>query len=354
MHLLLALLPLLGSEPVAPPLTLDRGPGEVALQIPAQEELTFSVAIDLGRMGMLGLGKVTLQAEHGLEPGPLPLPGQPASAPRRYAEIRSTARGSYLGYELEHVLTTRHLLDQAWPKIVHTDVQSGSENRRRELAFGNREDSVHVRYWSDGHCKGCERSEHEVESLLPWGSTHHCKKCKRAEHRQFGESRTRSAPDGTLDMLSALYLARAVVLEDVNSVRFPMLDKLELWDVELTLGEEVTRRTEAGEFTCREVRLASQVPAGETDRGEEEFSGLFGIRGALRVYVESNTGIPIWIEGSVPAGPLQVDVVVRLEAAAGVLWPSSAGSSQKEIETTLEGEKGSLREPSLGPSSPVG
>lgn len=305
------------AEPLKAPLSIERGAGQLAFEIPAEEELEFSVAIDLGAVGMMRLGSVTVSAEHGVLEGPLPGVGESRSEPTRYASIQSRASGNYLGYVLDHRLQTRYLIDQAWPRIIYTDTQAGSENRRRELRLGSRDGAPAVSYRSDHHCGGCEREEHLVEPFLPWGADEHCDKCRRGEHRTWKEFVDREAPEGTLDMLSALFLARAMVVTGRENLSFPMLDKLELWNVVLRLGEKTQKRTGAGEFACREVSLTSSVPPSETRTEDPKFSGLFGIRGELRVFVDENTGVPIWIEGTVPAGPLDLEVVVRLESHSG-------------------------------------
>ena len=315
--LLLALAAVGSPDPLKAPLAIERGADLLAFEIPAQEELLFSVAIDLGAVGMMRLGTVSVRAEHGVLEGPLPGVGGERAVGGRYALIESHAGGNYLGYKLDHRLTTRYLIDQDWPRAIYTDTQAGSENRRRELRLGTQAGVSTVHYRSDHHCAGCERREHLVEPFLPWGDDYHCETCRRGEHRTWKEFVVREAPEGTLDMLSALFLARAMVVSGEESLSFPMLDKLELWSVKLQLGEKVNKRTAAGEFACRAVALSSSVPASETREENPEFSGLFGIRGELRVFVEESTGVPIWIEGTIPAGPLDLEVVVRLESYTG-------------------------------------
>ena len=53
------------------------------------------------------------------------------------------------------------------------------------------------------------------------------------EHATYGTNpaQTREIPPGTLDMLSAVYLARTMVREGVENVSFPLVDKQKLWNV---------------------------------------------------------------------------------------------------------------------------
>jgi hypothetical protein len=129
---------------------------------------------------------------------------------------------------------------------------------------------------------------------------------------------TREAPEGCVDMLSAVYVARAMILEGRESADFQLMDRDELWDVKLTRSKS-TKRIEvaAGEFDAYEVTLETHVPKTEKGRDASDFTGLFGIHGELSIWVERKTGVPIWIRGVVPAGPLELDVGVELQGFRG-------------------------------------
>lgn len=307
------------SEPEdADELRLPRGDGLLPLLVPRGEELLFEVEIDLGALGEPTVGTVTLSSGVDAYVEGLPSKGRSAmgaSSKKRGLDvgwIKSVARGKHLGYELDHELYVRHL-PQVWPHVLFTDTQRGSENRRRRMKIGVQDERLVCTYEHDGHCKGCELREHFVESKWLWGKPYHCEKCKRMEHRLWREPVTRDVPQGALDMLSAVYLARAMVRDGLTDARFPLIDKQTLWQVDLTLGPKKRITVPAGRFECVEVRLVTSVPRGEKSPGEG-FQGLFGIQGSIRMWFEAASGVPVLISGTLPV-PVLGDLDVRVELA---------------------------------------
>lgn len=295
---------------------IDRG-SEVSLWVPPGESLEFEVEVHLGVLGDASVGSVTMAS--GLEPfvAGLPVPGQRLDEDGALvAWTRITAEGGHLGYELEHSITTR-FLPQAWPSQINTEVQKGSENRRRELKVGVRDGRWQSAYRSDRHCSGCTRREHYIRSSLPWGSDHHCPKCKRAEHRLWRDPVESEVPEQSIDILGAVYLARSLVREGLEEVELPMLQHDDLWSVTLKRGPLKDVRVGAGTFRCRQVVLEVSLPEGQADEAKR-FSGLFGIRGALMIWLHEGTGVPVLIEGDVPLGSLMdLHVSVRLQKHRG-------------------------------------
>jgi hypothetical protein len=55
------------------------------------------------------------------------------------------------------------------------------------------------------------------------------------------------------------------------------------------------------------------LPSGKS----EKFKGLFGIHGSLSIWLEKETGVPVSIEGILPAGPLNVGINLRLKGFRG-------------------------------------
>ncbi len=294
------------------PVVVERGEGQFPLSIPDGEVLVFDAFVDFG-LEAKG-GTVTLSS--GSEPYStgLPTPGQESDSGLRTAWIESRAEGSHLGYKLDHKVHTR-ILPTSWPKYYHKDTQQGSENRMRELKIGKRDGKHIATERGNSHCSGCERREHFVESHLPWGDDKHCKKCKRAEHREWRGVTERDIPEGTVDLLAAVYMSRTLILDDQQKVSFPMLTRLNLWNVTLERGVEKKKTTPAGDFYCREVLLSSEIPEGENS--DKEFKGLFGMHGTIHIWVEHETGIPVVIEGQIPLGPLDLGVSVRLREFSG-------------------------------------
>jgi hypothetical protein len=303
-------------------LTIDRGEGELPLLVPRSEELAFRVVLDLGILGDVEAGRVTLSS--GVERYATGLPPanaaslQAPAAPLETGWIRSFAKGGYRGYRVEHDLRSR-ILPQEWPRLFYTDDQTGSENRRRELKVGLQDGATRAWYRHDGHCRGCENPEHFVESNWSWGEPAHCKKCKRPEHRVWRTPTTRDVPAEAVDMLSAVYLARTMIRDNIARAEFPMVDKQKLWNVQLRAGRVRRIETPAGRFEAREVLLSTSLPPGEpVDPDDKGFEGMFGIRGKIQIWMEARTGVPVLIEGELPVPLLgSLDVSVELESYRG-------------------------------------
>lgn len=295
---------------------IDRG-GEESLWIPPGEHLEFEVGVDLGVIGEAAVGDVTMSSGVELFVAALPMPGQTLPAGGEYASwVRITARGGHLGYELDHTITTR-FLPQEWPSMIYSEVQKGSENRKREVKIGRDVESWKSTYRGNSHCNDCNRREHFIEATLPWNSAYHCKKCKRAEHRLWDTPRERKVPDETIDILGAVYLARSVVRGEMQELALHMLQKDDLWDVKLTRGELRELQVPAGTFSCREVRLGVSQPPGE-ENNSKKFSGLFGIKGTLQIWLHETTGVPVLIEGDVPLGDfIDLHASIRLKQFRG-------------------------------------
>lgn len=295
-------------------LEIERGDASVQLIVPRDETLVFDVLLDIALIGDTRVGRFEL--ESGVEPlsSGLPAPGDEAPRARDAAWIRGTVSGSYLTYELHHVIETR-VLPQSWPRVLCSDTQTGSENRQRELKYGLVRGQPRSWYRSDRHCKGCDRREHFVEGGIIT-SEDHCERCKRAIHRLWKSPVWRDIPAESVDMLSAVFLARAMVREGLDELTFPLLDKTRLWDLTLRRGEGRVLATPAGHFVCTAIGMTTAVPAGE-EHDAGDFKGLFGIHGTLRIWLESRTGVPVLIEGQVPVGPLDLSVSLVLREFRG-------------------------------------
>jgi hypothetical protein len=294
-------------------LLVERAEG-LAFTIPEAETLSFEVIVDIPLVGATSLGAFELVS--GTEPHQAsvfePAVGAGGQAPRA-GWVSGIASGTCLNYVLKHEIGLR-VLPQEWPRVIYRDTQSGTENRRRELMYGMRNGQPTSLYRRDGHCLSapCERPEHWVEKT--WlRKEHHCNKCKRAAHRDWRKPTVQEIPVDGVDMLSAVFLARSMVRNGLREVKFPMLDKDRWWDVTLTLGESRRLVTKAGTFECRAVKMTPVLPSGKS----EKFKGLFGIHGSLAIWLEKETGVPVSIEGILPAGPLNVGINLRLKGFRG-------------------------------------
>src|SRR5262249_31196726 len=164
-----------------------------------------------------------------------------------------------------------------------------SEHRQRELKLGVLDGKSTLIYRADGHCKGCTNTEHFVESAWIWGKPYHCEKCKRAEHRVWDAPKTRAIPAGTVDLLTAGDLAGSVVRDGGTSTTFPVLDRMRLWTLTILRGETKTIEVPAGKFRCALVQLKTALPPGEPP-DKDGFTGLFGIRGTIKIWMDAATG----------------------------------------------------------------
>jgi hypothetical protein len=316
-----AYLPLLRSEKIAGRewFLVDRPGDALDLRILAGEVLEYDVEIDLG-VGAIDAGDVELAAGRSVRMSGLPDAKDERAEPERVevAWVRSTAKGAHFGYELRHVLETR-FLPGPWPRLVHKDEQRGSENRNRETKLGSLDGGHLLEYRSDGHCRGCQSPEHQVEGLLPWQDPSHCKKCKRLEHRAWNKPARQESPADGLDMLGAVWVARTMVKAGVDRSVFPIVDRRRLWQVTAVIGAPSVVAVPAGRFRCRPVSLATKLLRGEPDdKPNAHFEGLFGLQGTLRIWLEEKTGTPVLIEGDLPIPVPLVDslrVRVQLKSA---------------------------------------
>jgi hypothetical protein len=117
-------------------------------------------------------------------------------------------------------------------------------------------------------------------------------------------------------MLTAIQLARTMIADDEDSLKLVLIDKLELWDVTLSRGASKFQKVRAGVFDAVEIRMVTRPPAGAEGR-DNDFEGLFGIKGSISMWFDADTGVPILIEGEVPVGPVDLSVRVELKYFAG-------------------------------------
>jgi hypothetical protein len=122
-------------------------------------------------------------------------------------------------------------------------------------------------------------------------------------------------PEGTLDMLTAVFQARTLIREKKESLTFPLVDKDRIWKLCLRRGQERRMETTSGTyFDVVEVVLEPEPYPGETvSEKAERFEGVFGINGTIHLWVEKHTGVAVRIQGDLPVGDvitLGIDVVL--------------------------------------------
>ncbi len=306
-------------------LCIERGAAGLSVCIPRAERLEFEVTLGLGIVGNPTVGRMTL--ETGVEAhraSPLLAPSSPGSGTAAAAAtaadgevvwIRSVADGGYLHYEEHHEMLSRHL-PEAWPATVTRLRQTGSHYRRRELLLGTRDGQPSAEYRSTGHCKGCKRREHYVESTLPWGDEHHCEKCRRPEHIVWKDPAVYETPGHFVDMLTSLYLPRTLLREGVPQLEFLLVDRRDMWLVTLRRAERKVIEVPAGSFEAIKIRFDVRPPPSAAN-ADEEFEGLFGVHGQMDVWVEAHTGVLLRVQGEVPVGPFDLTASISLEGYSG-------------------------------------
>jgi len=277
-----------------PPLEVRVGDGLLALLVPRAEQLEYRAELELAGVD-IDVGRVTLDAS--VKPYQVGLfAPRSEGPPLETGRVHARARGEYGVYSMDSNIETL-FQPQAWPALVHQFEQKGTERRRRELLVGAR----------DGVGRASFRSD--TRNGAPPGA------------RIWRNATEFDAPLGTLDTLGAVYVVRSMVRDGRDVATLHLLDKDRVWEVVLTLGEPLGVETPAGRFQAREVRLATRristagVPI--DDEEGEEFTGPFGIRGQIRLYVERYTGVPLVVQGRIPAGPIDIDLDIRLIRHAG-------------------------------------
>ncbi|QDU85549.1 hypothetical protein Pla163_26810 [Planctomycetes bacterium Pla163] len=302
-------------EPYRPPFEVRLGDDYLPLLVPRGEVLEFVARVDV--IGIKAdAGRVSLKSE--VRPFQAGL-FAPKVEGAETAWIEARALGEYGVYSMDSRIESL-FQPQAWPSLVHRFTQTGTEQRRRELLVGVREEGSDpvLSYRTD------------TRTGAPKGT------------RIWRDPRWYDVPFGTVDTVGASYVVRSMIRDDRRVATLNTLDKERVWETALTLGAESFMETPAGTFRVREVHLATRLLS---DRGQEAdpedadegFSGPFGIRGHIRMFVEASTGIPIAVRGSVPAGPIDVGLQVLLTGYSGTP-PEFAPADAAVIEAAAKAE----------------
>lgn len=282
----------MSQETAAEPVVVDLGPGLDPMRVTPGEELDYRIRLSVGSVDT-EVGRARI--ETGFEPYRPPLFGAPKDgASGDVTWIRTTVRGGYQVYNVEQSIETR-LQPSAWPRLLQRYDQTGTEQRRREVKIGVK----------DGRNLGELRSD--TDDGAPAGG------------RIWRAPVTFEVPPGAVDSMAALYLSRRLIEEDLESLDFLMVDKRRVWNVNITRGERLDLQTGLGVREAIELVLTTTRAEPESEQVDRsEFEGPFGIKGDLHLWFDVATGIPLLIAGRVPAGPVEIEVEIRLEEAAGV------------------------------------
>lgn len=282
------------SAPVAPaPFRFEPGAKVPPLLIPRDEELVYRAYLGVA-ITETHVGKVVQTCK--VEELKAPLIATAPVARGEAASIRLEAEAEYLTMEMSSSLQAK-ILPQAWPRLLYTSETTSSQTRRRELWIGHVDETPRSSFRSD------------TSKGVPKGSP-----------RRWKEAKEREVPAGSLDMISAVFMTRAMMREKLETLSFPLVDKDRVWLLTLKRGEERRMKLPAGTFDVVEVLLEPEPYPDETIEEEklEQFEGVFGIQGTIHLWVDKTTGIAVRIQGSIPVKfGLTADVDVELESFRG-------------------------------------
>jgi len=294
--------PVEAAAPAAPadvpaPLRVERGEGLLPVYVPRAESLTYRVHVGWGVIGA-ALGTVTMTS--GVETYQASLIASPIAAeggdePAETAWMKAHASGEHLLYSMDSTIETR-IQPQVWPRIVHRYEQQGSENRRREILLGWRDDEYMLSYRRD------------TSTGAPRGT------------RVWHDAYWRTIPEDSVDMVSGVYLLRTLMIDDVSTTSFPLVSKRDIWLMNVETGAHAIQEIPAGRFQTTEIVLAPEVYPGEDiddEEAEDEFRGMFGLHGTIKLWAERRTGVVVRVQGLVPVGPVDLEVDIALTEYRG-------------------------------------
>ena len=283
-----------GSAKSADGFRLERGEGQPVLVVPDDERLVYEAHLDIAILeAAVGTVVQTTRVEP-YRPASILIGSAGRADGLETASIRLHAEGDYAFYEVDSTIETL-ILPEEWPHVRYSQTSEGTERRRREIYLGTREGKPTASYQRD------------TDRGAPAGT------------RIWREATYREIPAGTLDMLSAVFMARTLIHEGKDELSFPLIDKTRVWLLQLSRGEARRMKTGAGTFDVVEVVLTPGPYPGETIEQEklDQFEGVFGIHGSIHLWVEQRTGIAVRIQGDLPVGPITLGIDVILERFSG-------------------------------------
>lgn len=286
-----------GSAPQGEALLVEWSESHSPLAVPRSERLVYRVRAGVGGLDA-PVGTVTMEAS--VEPyreSVLVLKRTNGDASRESGRMRIQAGGDYKLFRMDATIET-FVHPVRWPFLVYNFSQTGSKHRKQEVVLG----------WKDGRPHG--RYRRDSTRNAPKGT------------RIWKEPTERALPVEALDMVSASYFARTMALEDRLVMKFPVADKLDLWEIHLKRGKTGRIETGAGAFEALQIVLDPRPFPGEGASEDvedklETFEGLFGLQGSISFWVDRHTGVPVLISGDIPVGPIKIAVSVVLESYSG-------------------------------------
>ncbi len=246
--------------------------------------------------------------------------------------LKATASGESFAYTLDTTITSVLSGRPLRPESNHYE-QRGSEPRQKKMLFSE----GGATYMKFKHCRDpeCKNPEHITEQqrwmggLIPWGHEQaHCtsRSCTDPAHMTWRQRTQHVFDRPFMDMLTAVYEARGLDFASDDPKDVAVLSDKDRWLVRLHVKSRGTIRVAAGEFDAVEVTLEPQP----LERGKlrEEFRGLFGMHGSIRLWLDQATNRPLRVRGIVPFGPLDLNATIEL-IEAEVRAPEAATEETK-------------------------
>jgi hypothetical protein len=234
--------------------------------------------------------------------------------PEAAVVLQIVASGGALGYST--TATARTVLEpESCRPIQFVTSREGSENKAKRLDF----EPGKICYIKLKHCHdpACRNPAHMVppKSLfnLPSVATgmRHCDGCDDPRHSVWRLLYTHEVQDDPfLDLLTAFYMAREGGFEPGRAFTLPVVEDRDRWHVIVSVGKPEKVTVEAGTFDCVTATL-KPVNVGDPKR-QDRFSGLFGMKGDLKFWIDRRTHVPVRITGVLPFAFLELDCEVRL------------------------------------------
>ncbi|MEM7167111.1 MAG: DUF3108 domain-containing protein [Planctomycetota bacterium] len=233
--------------------------------------------------------------------------------------LKAHAKGEKFGYSLDTSVTTRLRPGSIHP-LIHEYRQKGSERRQKKLVFAD----DGATYWKVKHCKtpNCQDPKHMVKAttyamgFIPWGSEkRHCTDsgCGHLEHRVWRLRKEHTLQQPHVDLLTAIYVARNLSFEPGAEPQVvPVISDRHLWNVKVSARSEKQLKIAAGTFDAVELLLEPEAADPKSTKKATEFDGLFGLNGAIKVWVEKSTRRPLLISGDLPFAFMNLHASIEL------------------------------------------
>lgn len=229
--------------------------------------------------------------------------------------LRAAAEGGKFGYSVKALMESRLDPETCLPK-THSLTQTGSERQDKLLVFQDGQ----VLYSKKKHCRDpeCKNPAHMVKETTFWGPiptgsrTVHCRGCKHRVHYVWLLRYTHRIEDVFLDMLTALFTARSAEFKVGTSFVVPLVIDRDRWAITVTARSEERIEVKAGKFNCVKVTLEPENVGDPERRGQEQFQGIFGLNGAINVWLDKETRLPVQIAGSIPFAFMNLNCHVEL------------------------------------------